>query len=70
MQNDIDAIQAEQGIIETAIEDVAVDVTAIKDKTDSLQFTVANQLDANIQYVNDVEVQGTGNTGDEWGPAV
>ena len=42
--------------------------TAIKAKTDGLTFTVANQVDANIQYVNDVAVTGTGAGGDEWGP--
>ena len=46
----------------------AVDLTAVKAKTDSLTFTVANQIDANIQYVNDVQVKGTGAGGDEWGP--
>lgn len=36
---------------------------------DSLTFTVAGQVDSNIQYVNDVAVAGTGAAGDEWGPA-
>lgn len=43
-------------------------VDAIKAKTDSLTFTVAGQVDANIQYVNDVQVNGTGAPGSEWGP--
>lgn len=46
----------------------ASDVGAIKAKTDSLTFTVAGQVDANIQYVNDVQVTGNGQTGTEWGP--
>jgi len=46
----------------------ASDLAAVKAKTDSLTFTVANQIDANIQYVNDVQVKGTGAGGDEWGP--
>jgi hypothetical protein len=46
----------------------AATLTAVKAKTDSLTFTVANQIDANIQYVNDVQVKGTGAGGDEWGP--
>lgn len=41
---------------------------AVKDKTDSLNFTVAGQVDANIQYVNDVQVKGTGTDGDPWNP--
>ena len=45
------------------------DVTAIKAKTDSLTFTQAGNVDANIKYVNDVEVAGTGADGDTWGPA-
>lgn len=48
--------------------DATVNIAAIKAKTDSLTFTVANQVDANIQSVNDVAVTGTGAAGDEWGP--
>lgn len=51
-----------------SVVDVSADVTAIKAKTDSLTFTQAGNVDANIQYVNDVQVTGTGATGDEWGP--
>jgi len=40
----------------------------IKTKADQLVFTVPNQLDANVQYVNDVAVKGTGQSGNEWGP--
>lgn len=43
-------------------------VTAIKAKTDSLAFTVAGQVDANIQSVNDVTVNGTGSASTPWGP--
>lgn len=53
---------------ETKIDAVDIVVDAIKVKTDSLTFTVANQVDANIQYVNDTEVQGDGSSGTEWGP--
>jgi hypothetical protein len=44
------------------------DLAAIKAKTDSLTFTVAGQVDANIQYVNDVLVQGVGSAGNPWSP--
>ncbi len=45
----------------------ASDVGAIKTQTDKLAFTVTNQVDANIQSVNDVLLQGTGAVGtDEW----
>lgn len=43
-------------------------ITGIKAKTDSLTFTQAGNVDANIQYVNDVIVKGTGSSGNEWGP--
>ena len=42
---------------------------AIKAKTDSLTFTVASQVDANIQYVNDIAVTGVGSDADPWNPA-
>lgn len=38
----------------------ASDVAAIKAKTDSLVFTVAGQVDANIQSINDVTITGNG----------
>ncbi|TIL34313.1 hypothetical protein [Mesorhizobium sp.] len=44
-------------------------VDGIKTKTDSLTFTVAGKVDANITHVNETAVAGTGETGDEWGPA-
>lgn len=53
----------------TAIDDyIDTEVAAIKAKTDQLTFTVAGQVDSNIQYVNDVLVNGTGAPGNEWGP--
>jgi len=44
------------------------DIAAIKAKTDQLSFAVAGQVDVNVQYVNDVQVAGTGQTGNEWRP--
>lgn len=52
----------------SALTTVDTVVDGIKAKTDSLTFTVAGQVDANVQYVNDVAVTGTGASGDEWGP--
>lgn len=56
------------GSVGSVVGMTASDVGAIKAKTDSLTFTVAGQVDSNIQYVNDVLVNGTGASGDEWGP--
>lgn len=44
-------------------------ITAIKAKTDLLVFTVSGQVDANVQYVNDVAVTGVGTEANPWGPA-
>jgi hypothetical protein len=40
----------------------------VQAKTDGLTFTIPNVLDANIQYVNDIEVKGTGEDNDPWNP--
>lgn len=48
---------------------VDTEVGAIKAKTDQLTFTVAGQVDANVQHVNDIPVTGDGQPGTEWGPA-
>jgi hypothetical protein len=50
---------------------LTVPLAAIKAKTDSLTFTVAGVIDSNIQYVNDTQVAGTGDTGagNPWRPA-
>jgi hypothetical protein len=47
---------------------VDTEVAAIKAKTDSLTYTVANVLDANVQRVNDVALLGDGSA-TPWGPA-
>lgn len=67
----IDAILADTNELQTDFVnggrlDLLID--AIKAKSDSLTFTVAGQVDANIQYVNDVQIQGDGQSGTEWGP--
>ena len=63
-------LDTQLGTLATGADLATVDgvADAIKAKTDSLTFTVAGQVDANIQYVNDVQVNGTGASGDEWGP--
>lgn len=48
---------------------VKTDTATVKSKTDSLTFTVAGKVDANITHVNETAVAGSGETGDEWGPA-
>lgn len=42
------------------------DTTAIQTKTDSLTFTVASVVDANIQRINDVAITGNGGVGTEF----
>ena len=59
---------ATQASVNTIDDFLDTEIAAIKAKTDSLTFTVAGQVDANIQYVNDVAVTGNGQSGTEWGP--
>lgn len=73
--NDIDAAGVRTAIglssanLDTQLSTIDTVVDGVKAKTDSLTFTTAGQVDANVQYVNDVAVGGTGASGDEWGPA-
>ena len=73
IQADTDDIQSKIGTpagasVSVDIAAVKTDTAAVKVQTDKLTFTVANQVDANIQYVNDVLVTGNGQAGTEWGP--
>lgn len=52
----------------TADDAVLAQVALVKAKTDSLTFTVAGKVDANIEYVNGTEVTGVGSEADPWGP--
>ena len=65
-----DTVETTLSTLATAANLATVDtvVDAIKAKTDSLAFTVAGQVDSNVQYVNDVVVTGDGSPGNEWGP--
>ncbi len=42
-------------------------VASIKTQTDKLAFTVANQVDANTQSINDTTITGNGQSGTEFG---
>lgn len=71
--SDIDTqLAAIAGYLDTEVAAIlaAVDteVAAIKAKTDSLTFTVAGQVDANVQSINDAALTGDGST-TPWGPA-
>lgn len=55
------------GDLQALITTVDTVVDAVKVKTDSLTFTVASVLDANIQRINDVVITGNGGTGTEFG---
>lgn len=63
-----DATLAAIAAVETKVDTIDTVADAIKAKTDSLTFTVAGQADVNVQYVNDVQVNGVGTAGNPWGP--
>lgn len=54
--------------LDTQLSAIGTDVDDVKAKTDGLTFTVPGQVDSNIQYVNDVQVDGVGSDVDPWGP--
>jgi hypothetical protein len=67
LDTEIAAILEDTG---TTLDDlIDTEIGAIKTKTDSLTFTVAGQVDANIQSINDTALTGDGANGTEWGPA-
>ena len=61
------SITSLDGKIDTIDNFLDTEIAAIKAKTDSLTFTVANQLDANVQSINDVTITGDGQLGTEFG---
>lgn len=75
----VTSIAADIAVIEGQTDDIGVagagltalatqaSVTAIKAKTDSLTFTKANEVDANVQSLNDTTLNGDG-SGTPWGP--
>jgi hypothetical protein len=65
---DASVIAARFDMLDASVTTVDGNVDAIKAKTDSLAFTVAGQVDANVKYVNDVQVTGVGSEADPWGP--
>ena len=52
----------------TADDAVLAQVALVKAQTDQLTFTVAGQVDANIESVNALTVNGAGTEADPWGP--
>lgn len=52
--------------LDTQLSTIDTVVDAIKVKTDSLTFTQAGHVDANIQRINDVAITGNGGTGTEF----
>ena len=61
----IEAVRTIEGYEDAA--SAEAEVAAIKAKTDSLTFTVAGVLDANVQRINDVVITGNGQVGTEFG---
>lgn len=61
-------ISAVNGSVGSVTGITASDVGAIKTQTDKMVFTVANQINSNILYVNSTKVSGDGSPGNTWGP--
>lgn len=66
-----DQLQAIDNAVDTEVAAIKMEtdkIASIKAKTDSLTFTNANQVDANVQAINDTNVTGNGSS-QPWGPA-
>lgn len=67
IDTEVAAILADTGTdIPALLNTIDTVVDAIKAKTDSLTFTQAGHVDANIQRINDVAITGNGATGTEF----
>ena len=67
--NELQTDLTDGGRLDLLIDSIITLSTAIKAKTDSLKFTVAGEVDSNVQSVNDAALTGNGQVGTEWGPA-
>jgi hypothetical protein len=68
LQTSVDTIDDfVDGEVASILAAVDTEVSAIKTKTDSLTFTVANVIDANVKRINGTVVNGDGG-GTPWGP--
>jgi len=65
---DASDIAAAFAVTDGKIDTVDAVADAIKVKTDSLTFTVTNEVNANVQSINDTALTGDG-SGTPWGPA-
>jgi hypothetical protein len=68
LQADVDNIMGSFDVSTDNLAAISDTLDLVKDKTDGLTFTQAGVIDANIQYVNDIEVKGTGEDDDPWNP--
>jgi hypothetical protein len=68
MKASITAAVPTAAAIKAAMEAGGGDLALIMAQTDKLTFTVTNQIDANIQYVNDTQITGDGSSGTPWSP--
>ncbi len=57
---------ASQSSVNTIDDFLDTEIAAIKAKTDSLTFTTAGLVDANIQQINNVTITGDGSAGDKF----
>jgi hypothetical protein len=68
VKSDVAHTESDAARVESKAVQIYSDTTIIASDAAQLTFTQAGVVDANIQYVNDVAVTGTGANGDEWGP--
>jgi hypothetical protein len=62
------SLPADIAALDNVVDAVGALVTAVKAKTDQLTFGVTNTLNSNVEYVNGIEVIGSGTTASPWRP--
>jgi len=68
LQADVDNIMGSFNVSTDNLAAISDTLDLVKSKTDGLTFSQAGVVDANIQYVNDIEVKGTGEDDNPWNP--
>jgi hypothetical protein len=61
-------VDAVDDYVDAEIAALVAALALVKAKTDQLTFGVANTLNVNITYTNEIEVKGSGTLIDPWGP--
>lgn len=63
----MEELKAQLEALTTLVNSLVPEINAMKAQTAQLEMTLANEIDANIQSVNDVTLEGAGRSGNPMG---